>query len=192
MKEIYKGYTIEVEEDSDGVFDPREDDNLGVMVCKHNRYTLGDPKVNTLIPWDTFSSWLEVEAYLTKKFKPILILPLFLYDHSGLSIQTQMHGYHGSWDCGQVGYIFTTKKQQGIHGTPDDLIEKVLLSEVESYSNYLNGEAWQYQIFEGTDPDADMEEIVDMCAGYESEECALDDAHMTVEILISSKQAQPA
>jgi len=63
----------------------------------------------------------------------------------------------------------------------------------DSEGNLIPGsEAWQYQIFEGTEPDANMEEIVDMCAGYESEMCALDDAHMTVEILIMSKEGRPA
>lgn len=192
MKELYRGYTIEVTESDEPMDNAREScDMVGMMACNHRRYDLGDPKVNALIPWDSFSSWGEVEAYITETFKPVLILPLYLYDHSGLSMQTQMHGYHGAWDCGQVGYIFTTEKWLkdviGLDPTDLERLTKILLAEVESYSHYLNGTAYQYMIFEGTDPDADMEEIVDMETGDESEECALSNAKDWIDSFIEQK-----
>ncbi len=49
----YKGTTIEIHRDEFG-YSPREDDNLGTMVCFHRRYVLGDEQ-----PTGDSKEWLE-------------------------------------------------------------------------------------------------------------------------------------
>src|SRR3990167_995153 len=76
---------------------PRGWDNLGTMVCFHSRYRLGDSH-NFESPKD-FQEQITEEAHV--------ILPLYLYDHSGLAINTT--GFHCPWDSGQVGFIYVSK-----------------------------------------------------------------------------------
>ena len=42
-----------------------------------------------------------------------LMLPLYLYDHSGLAMSTESfsgRAPHAEWDSGQVGWIYVSKK----------------------------------------------------------------------------------
>ena len=39
---VYKGYEIKLEEDNDSCNNPRDWDNLGIIVCWHSRYKIGD------------------------------------------------------------------------------------------------------------------------------------------------------
>ena len=58
----------------------------------------------------------------------------------------------------------------------------------DSEGNIIPGStSYQYMIFEGTEPDADMEEIVDMETGDESEECALSNAKSWIDSFIEQK-----
>lgn len=45
---------------------------------------------------------------LLEKHAQIIFMPLFLYDHSGITMNTC--GYSCRWDSGQVGYIYTDRK----------------------------------------------------------------------------------
>jgi hypothetical protein len=80
-------------------------DNMGTMVCFHNRYDLGDKEHG----YDSrdFNGWGELEAKIVKDHDPALILPLYLYDHSGLTISTKP--FSCKWDSGQIGFIFVSK-----------------------------------------------------------------------------------
>ncbi len=59
-------------------------DNFGTMVCFHRRYDLGDKHD---IKHEDFSGWDEMEDYLRKEKGAVIVLPLFLYDHSGLRMK---------------------------------------------------------------------------------------------------------
>jgi len=158
----YKGYTINIKQD-ENTESPREWDNLGKMLCFHNRYTLGDESLKEYYSYkkdckiknltDECNGWDEVEEVLKKEFQAVVVMPLWLYDHSGLSMKTCRHGQHSSWDCGQVGFIYATRKdilkEYGVKKITKKIIEKVeniLMSEVETYSQYLNGEVYGYNI----------------------------------------------
>ena len=93
----------------------------------------------------------------------IVILPLYLYDHSGLRMSTG--GFSCPWDSGQVGWIYCTK-QTVIKEYGDWTVESVtkatkcMEQEVETYSEYLAGEVYGYQVI-----DCDGE-VLDSCWGY--------------------------
>ena len=76
------------------------------MCCFHKRYSLGDKHS---IDNSQFEDWDEVEEYLIKEEKAIVILPLYLYDHSGITISTAP--FSCNWDSGQIGFIYTTEKR---------------------------------------------------------------------------------
>lgn len=136
---------------------PREGDNLGKMVAFHKRYDLGD---KTDLTSDQFSGWQELEDYLWKKKKAKIILPIFLYDHSGLrmkvgSFQGLLPEGHAEFDSGQVGFIYATegdiKKEYGVKKLTKAILQKAeneLRSEVETYDQFLTGDVFGYRIIE--------------------------------------------
>ena len=119
---------------------PREWDNFGTMLCFHKRYDLGDDTEGKTS--EDFNGWEEVEAYLRKEKKAVVVLPLYLYDHSGISMRTYRHGQHASWDCGQVGFIYITAEALKKEGVTKAKAEKILIGEVETYDQYLRGDCY--------------------------------------------------
>ena len=84
----------------------REWDNIGTMVCFHNKYNLGDQDHG--YDKDDYSNWNELEAAIWEEEAPVVVLPLYLYDHSGITISTSR--FSSRWDSGQIGFIFAKKK----------------------------------------------------------------------------------
>lgn len=134
---------------------PREWDNLGIMVCFHRRYNLGD-KHGYSSPRDFLKNLaaelgmcpVEVEdATLDNLLGHIrdnaVILPLYLYDHSGITMNTT--GFSCPWDSGQVGWIYVTdervRKEYGtLTAETVEQARQVLLGEVKVYDQYLRGD----------------------------------------------------
>ena len=80
---------------------PREWDNLGIMLCGHKRYELGDEQPK---------SREELDERL-EELDPVIRLPLWLLDHSGLTMQTGSFAEDAQqFDSSQVGWIVATKK----------------------------------------------------------------------------------
>lgn len=139
----YKGLKIRIVNDIDAC-NPREEwDNLGTMVCFHRRYELGDK--------NEFNSPEEFKNFLKREEKNIVVLPLYLYDHSGITMKTSP--FSCNWDSGQVGCIFVKKEKvrewYGVKTITKKVREKViehLNSEVKTYDNYLTGEVYGYII----------------------------------------------
>ena len=149
MLEEYKGYEIKIEQDQDPL-DPRENDNMGKMICFHKRYTLGD---KTDLNSDMFDGWEELKKHLLKEENAEIILPLYVYDHSGISMRTFRFGQHSAWDCGQVGFIYATKKDilenyqvKKLTKAIKAKAEKLLIAEVEDYNKYISGDIYCFTI----------------------------------------------
>lgn len=124
--------------------DPREgcDGWLGTMYCWHRRYILGDDQPE-LDP----RRWIH-EFQRGRKVKDFALLPLYLYDHSGITMNTT--GFHCPWDSGQVGYIIATRQRAeelGIAWDPETIADQ-LRTEVEVYDAYLRGDVWYYMLKE--------------------------------------------
>lgn len=134
----YKGYTIEIHPDEDAA-SPREDDNLTTMICFHRDYTLGDAH-NYRREYDGFQNGEELEARIKADYDVKLIKPLYLLDHSGITIRTGRYASDpGGWDTSFVGFVFVDAKGVEMCGTPPELWDDVLESEVRAYANYLEG-----------------------------------------------------
>jgi len=123
--------------------------------------------------------------------KHTVMLPLYLYDHGGLSMSTG--GFSCPWDSGQVGYIYATRKdvlnEFGGKKLTKELrvkAERILRGEVKTYSQWLEGDVYGYVIYEIDEPcDCDPEpwnssctctrhaEVVDSCWGYYGSDEAL-------------------
>ena len=138
------GYEVRYLSQDDSPYNPREEnDCLGTMACFHKRYTLGDK--NHGIRHEDFKGWDEMEEALIRDRNVAVILPLFLMDHSGISISTT--SFNDRWDSGQVGFIFVTretvKKEYG--SVTEETLKtatRVLEGEVQEYNSYLTGDVY--------------------------------------------------
>lgn len=179
----YKGYTIKIAQDENPE-SPREWDNFGKMVCFHKRYNL--PMEFAGLDSENYSSWEEMKKYLIKE-GAVVILPIFMYDHSGITIKTSPYG--DSWDSGQVGFIYATKedilKEYSITKITTGIKEKVearLKGEVETYDQFLTGDVYGFEI-EGTD---------ESCCGFYGQEGAVMDAKATIDDLVLTEARKKA
>lgn len=131
--------------------DPRENDNLGTIACWQGRYALGDIQPKE-----------QPNEHLDGLPEGTVILPVHMYDHSGVTINTT--GFSCPWDSGQVGVIYATPeaiKASGLKVTRG-LIEEYLRQEIATYDQYLRGDVWGYQI-ESRASSEDEWEIEDSC-----------------------------
>jgi hypothetical protein len=132
--------------------DPRAEwDNLGTMICFHGRHNLGDKHDYS---HEDFDGWDDLQNYIEKKLGGVVILPLYLYDHSGITMNTT--GFSCSWDSGQVGFIYVSRetllKEYGGKKVTTKLKEKVtqwLIGEVETYDQYLTGDVYRFELQNG-------------------------------------------
>jgi hypothetical protein len=130
---------------------PREYDNLGTMVCFHRRYNLGDPPFrrqglrskHDITDPDELRKMLATDEYIS--------LPLYLYDHSGITMRTTP--FNDPWDSGQVGWIFVSKadvrKEYGVMRITDSVkrqVYKELEAEVKCYDQYITGESEEVDV----------------------------------------------
>jgi hypothetical protein len=145
-------------------------DNLGTMVCFHRRYDLGDKHNYSSSDYD---SWDEVEKAIIKQEDVAVILPLYLYDHSGITMNTT--GFSCGWDSGQVGFIYvsreTLRKEYSVKRISNKIVEKatkLLLGEVETYDQFLKGDVYGFKVFnvETCDKGCEHEEEIDSCWGF--------------------------
>lgn len=145
----------------DGAESPREWGNLGIMTCQHDKYSLGDEPFDE----DRFEENMADMLALTK---------LYTYEHGCIKLYMADSPHTEHWDTGHVGFIYTTaEKIREIYG--DDLptmeqIVKRLRSEVETYSQYLNGEVYRYVLsdVEKCSRGDEHETEVDACCGFYS------------------------
>ena len=182
MLKTKAAYSIKISYDNDPR-NPRHNDNNGEMVCWHSRYNLGDKQSyesNSSFLFDMLVSVLGDEKKADDKYyeiknnldnpqsafelhkgvidflrKSMVILPLYLYDHSGLEMSTESFigkAPHAEWDSGQVGWIYIDKdKFEKLYGEfNEENIQtaiKDLAAEADLYSHYIAGENYSLAIF---------------------------------------------
>lgn len=187
---------LEVTQETDDL-DPREYGDLGHMVCWAHRYRFGqepqDRNVRSKGELAGILAGILAEALhldadqkanvednntvedlmrAIVKHTRTVVLPLYLFDHSGLSMSTSSRGFDmvdpGSWDHGQVGIIYMTenemKKEYDAAEITEEVVKKAkdaLRSVVHTYDLYLQGEVYYFRLYrESTDED------IDSCGGF--------------------------
>lgn len=184
---------LEVTREIDNI-DPREGDNLGTMVCWHGRYNLGDEQIRGQGELDEilldildesgkfkFSYQKDNVRYFAntdlllsavRKHTKNALLPLYLYDHSGISMSTMTSRFQvmdgAGWDWGTVGVIYASEKalmrEYGVQEVTDEVREKAedcLRNEVNTYDLYLRGEVYYYRLY-----NKETDEDIDGCGGF--------------------------
>lgn len=156
--EEYKNHTIEIWQD-DCPVNPYEDwDMLGTFYHWHKRGFIGED----ISRWDSED--------IQQHFKDIksqggIVLPIYLYEHSGQTIRTTPFGC--AWDSGQVGFYavegHTIRKEYSKKRISKQLREKVtqcLTCEIETIDQWLRGDVYGFSIL---DKDG---ETTDSCGGF--------------------------
>jgi hypothetical protein len=169
---------------------PREWDNITTMICFHKRYNVGD---KTDYKSSDFDSWDELKEQIESDNKVLMIKPLYMYDHSGITISTS--SFNDRWDSGQIGWVFITEKQYNyICGKDveytDEKLECIINSEVHNYDQYLTGEVYGYTIYEIETCSLGHEHrnVVESCGGYYDEGDCRDEGMNLLSIYEKEKE----
>lgn len=154
---------------------PREDENLGKLYLM------------------TSSVW-NMECTEDEMKNAPVRLPVYKYEHSGIALSTSNASYpfNCQWDACLAGYIVATRdsiyEQCGwkyITKNRRKKVEEILKAEIETYSQWLNGEVYGFKVFSGVANVADdaIEEEgkdEDQCWGFYSIKDALEDARLAL------------
>lgn len=176
----YLPHRIRIEQDDTVDFDPRDWDNVGRMVCWHSRYKLGDEQPSRSA--DEFFRELAAEhvgaqdvdlipeehvARILEKY--FIILPLYLFDHSGITMSTSSARFRAcdsaGWDWGHVGFIYCAKERAIAECTTVEKATACMVGEVKTYAQYLEGDIWHF-VMEYLDPITGDWEHTDSCGGF--------------------------
>jgi hypothetical protein len=111
-----------------------------------------------------------------------ITLPLYLYDHSGITMRTS--SFSCPWDSGQVGIIYISKKdavkewgRKYFTKQVRERAEKYLEGEVETYDQYLTGDVYGYIV----EHEESGEE--ESCWGFFGTEYCIEEAKSVAECL---------
>ena len=168
--EIYRDHRIKIFRDTNPE-NPRDFETFTTMTCWHRRYRLGDPH-QFETPHDflcdlagiSTETHLGMDAILKRGRRQAIILPLYLYDHSGITMNTI--GFHCPWDSGQVGFIHVTRADarkaycmKRLSPQRSEQLYKLLVQDVVTYDASLTGNCFGFTI------EKDGEET-DSCWGF--------------------------
>lgn len=180
--EDYNGLTIRIEQDEDSQNPRTKYDNFGHMICFHSRYDLGDKHEMS-----------KEDLLAMIKRKDVIALPLYLYDHSGITMSTTP--FNDRWDSSHVGYVYTTFKdirenymvKRVTKAIKEKAIE-LMKAEVANYDDYLTNNVYGYVI---EDQDG---ETLDSCWGFygDYDKYCLVEAKSSAQDLIEARMSTPA
>lgn len=191
MEEEYKDLKITIEQDELAEDSREAFDHIGTMICFHHNYNLGDdhsytdPKDALLSILGDYTDWEEYVGYCDLPIDELFIelekiayvLPLYLYDHSGITMSTSP--FSCPWDSDQVGFIYAMKDYADKE-TPDPV--KYLEGEVKEYDQYLTGEIYGYIV---EDPEEYVDE--DSCWGFYGYDYCLEEAKSVADWMHTEK-----
>ena len=145
---------------------PRQfSDHTSKIAYKHRNYTLGDEVIGEPIEWLEDKLGLSRKGEYTNErlaqletqfFKKFIALPLYIYDHSGVTMSTTP--FSCQWDSSKVGYIYASKgdvrKDWNVPRVSHKLKQQILeqfKAEIKEFSSYLSGDVYAYDVLDDTD-----------------------------------------
>jgi len=139
LTQTINDYTLAVGFDPDPQ-SPREWSSVGrIALLAGSRYAFGEEKLS------------REELAAIANDPHIIVLPIYLYDHSGITIRTTP--FSCPWDSGQVGIIYCHKavaiKEWGKKIATKRVREKAMqymTGEIQTLDQYLTGEVYFWEI----------------------------------------------
>ena len=178
-----KRYELKIEHDNDPM-NPRTDwDNITTMICLGKYSYLGDKHDYKS---SDFDSWEGLKEQIESDNKVLFIKPLYVYDHSGITISTSP--FSCQWDTSRVGWVFITEKQLNLMCGEDfkrdeETLNCILNSEVKTYDEYLTGNVYQYTIYEIETCELGHEHksVIESCGSYYDEGDCRDEGNSVLQ-----------
>jgi hypothetical protein len=166
-----KRFELKVERDDDPMNPRTEWDNITTMICVGKYSYLGD-KHN--YKSSDFDSWEELKEQIESDYKVLSIKPLYVYDHSGITISTS--SFSCQWDTSRIGWVFIHEKQLNSMCGEDfergeEKLSLILDGEVKTYDEYLTGEVYKFEVYEIETCDKGHEHkvLLESCGSYYDE-----------------------
>ena len=154
-------------------------DDEDLVLLEHVQTTRGEEGIYSIASGETMDDLMRDLYYRLDELEvstlralidpdKLAILPLYLLDHSGLSMSTNSFG--DPWDSGQVGWIYMTKATflRDTGYTKADWPRRAyenLEGEVKTYNQYLIGDVCGFQEFE-LDEEGNWIETDNCCCGF--------------------------
>jgi len=168
----YKNHTIDIaiDENPDS---PRTWTNTCVFHILHKKYAFGDKNYSSMETYE--------EAIKEARNKKDIVLPLYMYDHSGTTIS--LTPFACKWDSGQVGAVVIPRKAMldnfGKKIFTSNLKKKALeiaSLEVNTMDNFLQGYVYGYIV-----------DAIHSCWGYYSVDEAIAEAKSIIDDMVIEK-----
>ena len=174
-EDVSKMVSIHQDDDAES---PREWEQAATLSCVHRRYNLGDlqssdstgvlQKLVEKYAEDAQRAGFRKTAERLKKRLEFIwenedkllkvleeygaVLPLYLYDHSGITMST--YPFSCQWDSGQVGYAALSRWGYRLSVNKGKFdksnAEDIIRSEVNAYDEYLKGESYSIEYLQRT------------------------------------------
>jgi hypothetical protein len=166
-KSEVNGFAVEIYQDEDAD-SPRGWTHGCELVLSRRGY---DYPNDAGIDFDAFGGWEEIGEHLKAAAGALVVLPVYAYIHSGIVLRAGQ-SFSDPWDSGTLGLAYVTaqnwKDTQGTEWTGSEadreMARRLIAGDVETYSQYLNGEVYGYVI-----KDFDGEEVDSLWGMYGSE-----------------------
>ncbi len=199
----YGNLTVKIKYDKSPLH-PRVDwDPAGTMICWHSNYRLGDKEESKKYEdsddlFRSISGVNDDKEYTTTELLELAkekayILPLFLYDHSGITMSTG--SFSCQWDSGQVGWIFIMKDNKELKSWTEPWLKGrsieeaaygLMKGEVKHYDDFITGNVFGYSV---KDDDGDYGESEWSYFGNHNESGIVDEIQSHINNFIEEKQA---
>lgn len=141
LKTFTKGkYILEIFHD-EMPDNPRYHNDITKLILFHRRYNLGDSHGYNQ---RDYSNWGQMEADIIEREKPGVILPVYMYEHSGVVLSTS--SFNDRWDSGQIGFV--TIDWKTAQGMKIEQAVTLIEEQLRDYTAYLNGDVYLYKISE--------------------------------------------
>lgn len=144
VSEIDSGYLVKYLTPDDMPVNPREEyTNNGKIIHWHKRWSsFGEIDISKN---GRFTNKKDLEDWIKKEYNAFVLVPIFMYDHSGVAIRT--YPFTCPFDSGQVGYIFATKEEvkntfKSTGKKAQEKYIKLLVDEIETYNQYLANDVY--------------------------------------------------
>jgi len=175
------GLTLKIEQDPD-VERPYSHDGSVILAVLHRQY-INPAEKFAGADLTTVEGIAEFEAANAAARSPWVVIPLFLYDHSGTSYRAgYSNPFSCPWDSGRVGVIalwradFDQPKRGALKGEAWQQYKrahwlKAANACCDEYTAWANGDCWGYVI-----EDEDGDDTGDSCWGFIGREYAEEQA----------------
>lgn len=176
------GFTMKLYIDEDPT-SPKEWDQFGTLVTWHRSYVFDEDGKKAFGEPGEFIEQAKREGWI--------YLPVFMYEHSGISLSAG--SFNDPWDSGQVGFIYATREKMKAeyegHYKPRSWAgraRKLLLCEIKTWDTYVTGDVYGYVI---ENEDGDHE---DSCWGFYGYEYAKAEALGALDYAIEAERKADA